>query len=407
MVPRQSIVVAATARAGWKVLNRHRRRAAPVRNLPCLTLVGLSRLGIVSQKATMVSNKRTYSSIGVALLILGSSAQAVTIANGDVAGLITAINNANINGQDDVIDLATNGTYVLTVRDNGVNGLPAILPDGTHKLTINGHGSTITRSTAVGTPGFRFFYVNSGANLTLDSVTLSNGNPGALHGGAIYNDGETGNVLLTVTNSTITGCSGDYGGAIFNDGFQDPSFPAHKAALIVRSCTFTGNTGPQYGGAIWNESGNILMTVSYSTFSGNSATARSAGAIQFDGSSGAASGTITSCTFTGNTASNYGGAVNVDGFSGSAALNINDCTFDNNTANWGGGLALDGSGGGSAVVTVTNCTFNKDFSNTLGDAIYLSQDGSGTTSLVIGNTILLSADPDFIISVANPTGGPA
>ncbi|HST30311.1 MAG TPA: choice-of-anchor Q domain-containing protein, partial [Chthoniobacterales bacterium] len=176
--------------------------------------------------------------------------------------------------------------------------------------------------------------------------------------------------------------------------------------LSVSNSKFLGNTGTQYGGAIWNESGFILMNVSYSTFSQNSATTSSAGAIQFDGSNGTANGNITSCTFNGNTANHFGGAVNVDGFSGSAALTISDCTFDQNTANFGGGVAMDGSSG-SAVVTVTNCTFNHDFSNTRGDAIYLSQNGAGTTSLLIGNTILLSADPDFNISIDNTSGGTA
>ncbi len=358
----------------------------------------------------MKSTLRVYSVIGMALLFLGSSSRATTfppIADGDVTGLKSAINSANTNAQDDVIDLATNGTYVLTVRDNALNGLPAIAPDSGHKLTINGHGSTIMRSNAGGTPTFRIFYVNSGANLTLDGLTLSNGSPGAFHGGAIYNDGETGNVGLTVTNCTITGNSGDYGGAIFNDGYQDPSFPAHTATLTVSNSTFTQNTGTQYGGAIWNESGGIVMNVSYCTFSQNSATARSAGAIQFDGSSGTATGTIKNCTFTQNAAANYGGGVNVDGSnSGSAVLTITNCTFDHNTANWGGGLALDGSSG-SAVVTVSNCTFNRDFSFTLGDAIYLSQTGGGTTSLLIGNTILASAEPDFNISIDNFSGGTA
>ena len=380
--------------------------------------LGLSGICLVGNHTSSVSlangggimRKKILSSIGVALAIICSSAQAANfnVIDGDVTSLKNAINSANTNNQDDTIDLATNGNYVLTVRDNSVNGLPAIAPDSGHKLTINGHGSTITRSSVTGTPTFRFIYVNPGSNLILDGVVLSNGSPGALHGGAIYNDGELGSVSLTVTNSTITGCSGDYGGAIFNDGFQDPSVPAHRVTLSVSNSKFLGNTGTQYGGAIWNESGFILMNVSYSTFSDNHATARSAGAIQFDASNGLATGNIISCTFNGNSAANFGGAVNVDGsFSGNAALTISDCTFDQNTANWGAGVALDGSGG-SAVVTVTNCTFNLNLSNLLGDAIYLAQDGGGTTSLVIGNTIVLSDDqPDFNISIDNTNGGTA
>ena len=356
----------------------------------------------------MKSSLTICSSIGSVLFFLCCSSEATifTINNGDVAALAAAITTSNTNAQDDTIELATNGTYVLTVRDNALNGLPAIAPDAGHKLTIHGNGATITRSTASGTPTFRIFYINSGANLTLDSLILSNGSPGTFHGGAIYNDGETGNVSLTITNCTLSGNTGDYGGAIFNDGYQDPSFPAHTATLTVTKSVFSGNVGTQYGGAIWNESGRITMDVSYCTFSQNSASARSAGAIQFDGSSGTATGSITNSTFTKNSAANYGGAVNVDGASGSANLTFYSCTFDQNTANWGGGVAMDGSSG-SALVLMNNCTFNRNLSITLGDAVYLSQTGAGSTSLLIGNTILASADPDFNISIDNFSGGTA
>ena len=355
----------------------------------------------------MSSRLPIYLLVGSALLVLccPSRATIYPVNDNDVPGLVSAITNSNSNGQDDTIELATNGTYVLTVRDNALNGLPAILPDGGHKLTIHGNGATIVRSTS-GVPTFRLFYINSGSNVTLDRLILSNGNPGAFHGGAIYNDGETATVNLTITNCTISANSGDYGGAIFNDGYQDPSFPAHTANLTVINSVISNNTGTQYGGGIWNESGGINMNVSYCTFSQNSATARSAGAIQFDGSNGAAKGSITNSTFTKNTAANYGGAVNIDGASGSAILVITNCTFDQNTANWGGGVAMDGSSG-TASVSVTNCTFNRDLSFTLGDAIYLSQTGSGTTLLSIGNTILASADPDYNFTVDNFSGGTA
>src|SRR5438105_13230321 len=91
----------------------------------------------------MRSSLQIYSLIGTALLFLGSSTRAATfpIADGDVAGLKSAITSANANGQDDTIELAMNGTYVLTVRDNALNGLPAVAPDGGHRLTINGHGA--------------------------------------------------------------------------------------------------------------------------------------------------------------------------------------------------------------------------------------------------------------------------
>src|SRR5262249_36850047 len=155
----------------------------------------------------------------------------------------------------------------------------------------------------------------------------------------------------------------------------------------VVNSTISNNTGTQYGGGIWNESGGIIMNVSNCTFSQNTAV-RSAGAIQFDGSSGTATGSIINCAFSQNSAGtrSYGGAVNVDGFSGLAQLTINNCTFHQNFAGNGGAVALDGTAG-TAEVKASNCTLNENSASTLGGGIYLSQSGAGITSLQIGNTI--------------------
>ena len=66
------------------------------------------------------------------------------VGNGDVAGLIAAMNAANSSPAPNTINLASGGTYTLTAVDNGVNGLPAI----TNSMTINGNGATIQRSSA-------------------------------------------------------------------------------------------------------------------------------------------------------------------------------------------------------------------------------------------------------------------
>lgn len=180
--------------------------------------------------------------------------------------------------------MAASGTYTLTARDSFLNGLPQIGPDGGHKLTIHGNGATIQRIPAIDDSAhkFRIFEINSGANFTLSGLTMTNGNPGAFHGGAIYNNGETANATLTIINCTITGSSGDYGGAIFNDG--ESGSAAFGATLTIINSTISGNTGTQYGGGIWNDGsfGSTILNVSNSTFSQNSATLDT-GAIQHDG----------------------------------------------------------------------------------------------------------------------------
>ena len=96
---------------------------------------------------------RNICATSIAPSVAAAQAAVFNIADGDVAGLKGAINTANSNGQDDTINLATNGTYTLTAvdnTDNGANGLPRILEDlagqTSHSLTINGNGATLSRT---------------------------------------------------------------------------------------------------------------------------------------------------------------------------------------------------------------------------------------------------------------------
>ena len=149
--------------------------------------------------------------LGFAILSIGTAptvhAATFNIADGDVSGLIAAINTANGDGVPDTIELATNGTYELTAVDNntnGPNGLPSIISD----LTINANGSTISRSSASGTPVFRILHVSVAGNLTLNLATISSGH-GSIVAGGIYNFG-----LINITESSI---SNNVGTGIYNE----------------------------------------------------------------------------------------------------------------------------------------------------------------------------------------------
>src|SRR5262245_13491074 len=94
---------------------------------------------------------------GTVCAALGTAARAraavFNVAAGDVAGLVSAINQANGNGQADTIILAA-GTYrIRTVNNNtdGPNGLPSIRS----QITIQGAGATttiLTRTSTNATP---------------------------------------------------------------------------------------------------------------------------------------------------------------------------------------------------------------------------------------------------------------
>jgi CSLREA domain-containing protein len=238
---------------------------------------------------------RTLALIGTAFSFwLGlSSAQATVfpIANGDVAGLKTALTTANSNQQDDVINLAVNGSYLISAADNGRNGLPIIGVDGGHTLTINGNGATISR-TGAGT--YRLLQV-SFATVVVNAVIMQNGDmdpsgtPGdGQFGGAILND--HGNV--TVTNCTFLGNHGYDGGALANDGSSG------NASLTVLNSTFVQNHVGRSGAALFNNQGTFAMT--NCTISGNygdGILGGNPGIATFGGNNKVGTGTIVHCTF--------------------------------------------------------------------------------------------------------------
>src|ERR1039458_7824197 len=151
--------------------------------------------------------------------------QTITMANGDVAGLITAIQTLNANGGG-TIDLASGGTYSMTAPSDwwyGPNAFPAI----SSAITINGNGATISR--ASGSPNFRFFYISGGfstlaaGSLSINDLTLTGGlaqggsggsamgggGGGAGMGGAIYNQGTlTANSVTFASNAAQGGSGG-------------------------------------------------------------------------------------------------------------------------------------------------------------------------------------------------------
>jgi hypothetical protein len=294
------------------------------------------------------------------------------IADGDVAGLIAAINTANGNGEPDAINLAAGGTYTLTAVDNntdGSNGLPSI----TSEITIEGHGATIERSSAGGTPLFRIFHVASNGNLTLSELTIANGKGAAsTNGGGIYND--EGTVAVT-NNSTVRnnaagdgGSNGGHGGGLYNDDgrltITDSTFEDNAAG--------NGTTWGGRGGGVYSSTGQDVM-VTGSTFNNNRAGNAN---TSFGGSGGALLSeglshnvTVIGNTFTNNRSGNgpthcggEGAGCSVGSYQSTILISGNtfsDNICGNGSEPWrcteGGGLNTDAS---ESMVTVTGNTFS-------------------------------------------------
>ncbi|MBK8022877.1 MAG: hypothetical protein IPK19_15960 [Chloroflexi bacterium] len=215
-----------------------------------------------------------------------------TVPAGDSMRLIELIGCANANGAgtNDVINLAPASTYTLSLALFGSNGLPPIVSASSNgTLTINGNGATITRSSAGGTPEFRLFNLNAGANLTLNQLWLTNGLLSGGSGGAIYNSGGT----LALTSSTIAVNNANFGAGLYN---------SNGSTAIIRDSLLANNVAVSYGGAIVNSSATLHVV--NSTISGNAANG------------------------TGST----GGGGAIDSFGASAAVNFYNSTIAYNTA---------------------------------------------------------------------------
>jgi len=295
-----------------------------------------------------------YWFIGVALFFCGNGASAAifNIPDGDVAALQNAILTANNNNQDDTINLASGGQYLLTAVYNSAAAEDA-LPIIAHVLTIDGHGATIRRQANA---NLRIFDVVG--NLDLVNLTMENARAGD-RGGAIQN----GSGTLTVSNCTFSA----------NNSFYEQSsglpLPTGGAALYnkegtvtLSGCTLSNNVadndnnGIAEGGAIFN-SGS--MTVLNCTFFGNIASSHG-GAIF---SSNAI--TVQNCTFYGNSArasfnpngQSSGGGI----FNTGAPARVENCTFARNSAFEGG--AITNSASANSAMTVSSCTFSDNPSN--------------------------------------------
>ncbi len=203
-------------------------------------------------------------------------------------------------------------------------------------LTLDG-GAGVAVTRQAGSPDFRVFRVTGGANVLLDSLTISGGNV-ADDGGGIQNFGN-----LTVLDSLISGnasTAGNGGGGIANYG-----------TLTVDNTTIELNTASFAGGAIVLIDGGSA-TLSDCTLSGNSAL--QGGAVLLQSVTTDADMTISNCTISGNTASLTAAAViNVSSGAGtSSTLSMVSSTVAGNSGP--SATVSTGVNAGSATTTLRN-----------------------------------------------------
>ena len=262
-------------------------------------------------------------------------------------------------------------------------------------LTIDGKGKTISVAEP-GVSNYRIFKIGlyepeDGAeliSLTLKNCTLYGGDGTALV------DTETtmatwSATILVGANGTLTGenllfdkAKNGYAAGIMACGditltnctFQNLSGTKAGGALYTNkgvtgrftNCTFTNNTSEAHGGAVCCSGSTNYFTDC--VFTGNTSTGKSTNGGAIFLQNAGASAEIINCTFTENTATNYGGAVEQNNNVTDGALKIVNTTFTNNTAK-GGGALLTWMGD----VTVENCSFeHNEATGTSGGAWYAS-----------------------------------
>lgn len=301
----------------------------------------------------------------LALVLLSSQtptpAYAASTSVGDAAALIAAINTANTNNEDDVITLTAD--IILNAVDNSVNGatgLPQILPDGGHSLTIEGAGFAISRDWNAA--AFRIFDVASGATLILNALTVSDGllstqNPGA----GILNQGTIQLTDVTVSNNSTI----NHGGGIANRG-----------TATLTDVGITGNVASRYGGGMWNDNAGTVTLLNVN-FTNNISSSRGGGMYNYN-----TSPTLTNVDFSINHGGGGGGMYNE---ANSNAV-LTDVTFSNNAADViviGNGLNGGGIRNWDSDLTLTRVVFTGNAAINFGGGIF---NGNGSVTTVTSAT---------------------
>ncbi len=221
-------------------------------------------------------------------------------------------------------------------------------------VTINGGGLIVL----AGSSTVRHFFVGNGMTLTLQNITLRDGdslvgggaieastatvildsvqflnNYSSIQGGAIYcYDG-----IVTASNTLFNGNESSTGGAIFNDGCN----------ITINGSTFQNNKAAASGGAIYNSMLGVLQ-INNSQFTGNQS---------LDGggifNAGGATGTLNAVTMSSNSGGHGGGVENI------GTITINDSLIDSNTVTGSGGGIWNT--GGSVNLTRTTVSNNRAY----------------------------------------------
>jgi predicted outer membrane repeat protein len=226
-----------------------------------------------------------------------------------------------------------------TPGDNSDNSYQILVAADTDATAVF-DGFTVTAANGISGISGAIYFAND-TTATISNCVFTANTATDANGAAIYTDYASpyfSNCLFS-NNAALGYSGGGRGGAVNDEGGVAPTFV---------NCTFTNNSAQRAGGAIRG-----VANLSGCIFTDNSAE-EEGGALEFY-----ASGTITDCTFTGNSAVVGGAAYLLSG------THLSNSTFAANSAYAGDGGAVYIR----ADANVTNCTFIRNFAAGDGGAV--------------------------------------
>lgn len=273
-----------------------------------------------------IADPRRLFWVVLALLATAPGLFAASIPVGGACSLVDAIRSANddiavggcpAGSGADTLMLSADVTLTAVAESfTGENGLPVIRSE----ITIEGGGFTVERDDAA--PAFRIIAVAQAGTLTLNQITVRNGNIDGVFdagsGGGIWS-GDDG--ALHLTNTTVTeNQAGSSGGGILSNSI-----------FTLSHCIVSENRA-HVGGGIQTDNAAV-MTMDHSTISGNSVTGSGGGLYLVF-----AAVLIVSSTISHNDAAFAGGGI---------VVQESRATLRNTTVS---GNGTDGDGGGIVSV---------------------------------------------------------
>ena len=260
------------------------------------------------------------------------------------------------------VELSAGQNIVISTGDSKEN--VTITAEGCNIFVLRGNTSLNLQNLTLTSPGYTAIVFDGiGASLTMNQCAVTNSGDSTIHGGAVYvnylTEGltEGSKHIVTLTNCTFTGNTGDNGGSLFL---------AHTDATIT-NCDFVNNIGLA-GSAVYTWKSDVSMTGCTLTGNGHK-DARYPHALLFKNSIAF----VTDCTLKNNS-----GAVRVY----AANLVAKDCLMEANDTEWGSAIYAQSvtlAETDYATVILDNCSIVKN------TAIYGAVYVSAGTSIYMNN----------------------